>query len=84
MCARCGLENADFQHLTWSCLPIRRYWSEIFSALFQMTGHYIPETPLTALLRYTAPLAPAICKYTSLALLLTKKESPVDGADVGH
>lgn len=49
-----------------------------------MTGHYIPETPLTALLRYTAPLAPAICKYTSLALLLTKKESPVDGADVGH
>lgn len=72
-CDRCGREGADFTHLAWDCLPIRKYWTEVLGTLTQMTDTQIPDDPLTRLLGYIGALPMTMQRFISLALLLAKR-----------
>lgn len=74
---KCSAPQADFAHLTWTCLKLQHYWERVHYTLGQMINLPLIPTPVVALLGYTVNFPKKIRRFASLGLLLAKREVAV-------
>lgn len=76
-CKRCGFGGADFWHLSWGCVHISQYWTEIVDTLAKMANAPLACSPQVCLLGLTPAIKGVVGRLVGVALLIAKRQVAV-------
>ncbi|KAJ1093401.1 hypothetical protein NDU88_006502 [Pleurodeles waltl] len=72
-CSRCGCEDANSMLFAWDLLGVAGFWSNIYTCLKEVASHWVPWTPLVAVIGYVNDVLSGTCQLMVMLLSLPKR-----------